>query len=341
MGVEVVQEREERATLHAVDPRERHRPSRRGRLVAAPSTGPSTAPETPRAPRRGGPGSRRRRPPRPSSVDGVAVLVTCEASIQAGRGIAVPGVGDEPGRWRSRSAARRLGQRGYDSRHRAVLVGRQLVGPSAGEHARVRGERPGGRRSRLLEGTPPRGQLARFGRGVAAVAVEAQVIGPDRVQHDQQDVRRRRVGAAVGMGVRAGLAALDATIRQGTRDHRGDDRQRRPSRSPRAANARASTPTTPRGGRCRTPGRGAATWSLGTHSRMETAAISASRENATRRPRRQRIERSEQHAGRQEDRAGRQRGHPGDVAIHAHGLDEHRQPQHRPRRRASRPRPIR
>ena len=62
------------------------------------------------------------------------------------------------------------------------------MGPSAGEHAGVRGERPGGRRSRLLEPDPPGGQSRQVGGRIAVIAVGAQVIGADRVEHDHQHV---------------------------------------------------------------------------------------------------------------------------------------------------------
>ena len=73
-----------------------------------------------------------------------------------------------------------------------MQAGRLLMGPAARHHAGMRGERPRGRRVRLREGDSPPGEPREVRRRVAAVAVEAHAVGPHRVEHDQQDIRRLR-----------------------------------------------------------------------------------------------------------------------------------------------------
>jgi len=144
-----------------------------------------------------------------------------------------------------------------------------LVRPSAGHHAGVRGERPGGRRAGLLEPDAPPGQPREVRGGVAAVAVEAQAVGPHRVEHDQQDVRgvpavrrdrgeRRQRPWALG----AGAARARATPGRS---------QRRPARAGSAGPAAGRRGAVPRTGtsggrRARTPGARRPTYAAGGRS---------------------------------------------------------------------------
>ena len=78
------------------------------------------------------------------------------------------------------------------------------MGPAAREHTRVRGERPRSCRSGLVEADSLFSQSLEIRACAALVAVEAQVIGPHRVQHDQEHVGR--------VGGRQGTALLSPSL---------------------------------------------------------------------------------------------------------------------------------
>ncbi|KAJ3049802.1 hypothetical protein HK102_012414, partial [Quaeritorhiza haematococci] len=148
-------------------------------------------------------------------------------------GVAEERVGDEAGR-RVAASGKRLGERRMGPVQPRVLAAQaQLVGPAAGEQAGVRGERPGGRRPRLIEPDRAGGQAVQVGRGRAVVAVEAQALGPHRVEHQQQDVGRALHGRGAGRrrpGPPVPPRALDPipaqeADRHGAHRQGGDDEQ--------------------------------------------------------------------------------------------------------------------
>ena len=94
---------------------------------------------------------------------------------------------NEPGR-RITPGTEELGQRRGGRVEPAELLDSQLVRPPACKQAGVRRERPGGRRSGALEPNSLIRQALEVGSRVAGIAIKAEVIGPDRIQHDQQDI---------------------------------------------------------------------------------------------------------------------------------------------------------
>ncbi len=68
----------------------------------------------------------------------------------------------------------------------------ELVRPSAREKAGVGRQRPRGGRAGSIESNPDLRQSLQVRAGRASVALEAQVVGPDRVEHDQENVGRIR-----------------------------------------------------------------------------------------------------------------------------------------------------
>ncbi len=126
----------------------------------------------------------------------VVVLVVGESPVQAGLGRGIGRVGHEAGGGIA-PGREEFGQRGERGVERAAEVGAQLVRPAAGHDARVRWQGPRGRRPRLREeDTPGRETFQIRGRG-PWVSIRAQPIGPNRIQHDQQDVRGPASAAAL------------------------------------------------------------------------------------------------------------------------------------------------
>ena len=95
----------------------------------------------------------------------------------------------KPGR-RVAARAQVLGQRRVSPIERGIPVHPQLMRPSAGEDGRVGGERPGGRGAGLVEANAPPGQPLEHRGRRAPITIEAQMVGPDGVERDQQHVRR-------------------------------------------------------------------------------------------------------------------------------------------------------
>ena len=228
VGVVVVQEGEERAAP---------RPAARR---ASPGT-PGRPPRHPsRAPSSGGSASirvapvllqqpidhrARREQVEPAAEADVAGEDLPDARSGNPRSARSPGPGRSRGRnsrgWRrtrrchSRGRPRYSASVGYVVVERRPPVGRQLMGPPPGEQAAVRRQGPGGGRERLVEPHPPAGQPLEVGRRRAAVAVEAQVPGPDRIPDDQQHVpgaggRRRQGGRPPGAPTRRGARSSAA-----------------------------------------------------------------------------------------------------------------------------------
>ena len=106
--------------------------------------------------------------------------------------------------------------------HRVILAQRrepfhfELVGPAAGEEAGVRHQRPGRGCAGRVEANPVLARRSSVGVVGAAISIEAQVIRPHCIQHDQEDVGR--AGRRPGTG---GFAALFEPI--STDDRGGQD----------------------------------------------------------------------------------------------------------------------
>ena len=132
--------------------------------------------------------------------------------------------------------------------------------PAAGEKARVRRERPGCGGARCVEANTPFGQALERRRRGTMISVEAQSIGPHRVQHDQEHVGRigRRQRAA-------GFAPLLEPVSTEQGDGQDHDQSEQSGKTPapgadasRLDAARATEPTTmksPAPARARPPGR--------------------------------------------------------------------------------------
>ncbi len=104
---------------------------------------------------------------------------------------AIKGIPDEAGRGIA-GRAEVLGERGHIAAHRVHPSRAQLMRPQPREHGRVRGERPGCRRTRPIEADTPPGQDLEVRGGRPLVPVDAQMVGPHGVQHDEQDIGRAR-----------------------------------------------------------------------------------------------------------------------------------------------------
>ena len=65
----------------------------------------------------------------------------------------------------------------------------ELMGPAAREEAGVRRERPRGGRARSIEPNPVLGQPLQVGSGRTPISIKAQAVTPDRIQHDEENVR--------------------------------------------------------------------------------------------------------------------------------------------------------
>src|SRR5439155_7337718 len=86
-----------------------------------------------------------------------------------------------------------FGDQGVRQRQRVAAVGAVVVREQPGEQGRVRRHRPRSRRNRTVEsGAAPGGPAIDPRRGRTRVAVEREMVGAERVDRDQEDVRRRR-----------------------------------------------------------------------------------------------------------------------------------------------------
>ena len=121
------------------------------------------------------------------------ILVVREAPGQAGLAAAVVEVGDEAGGVIAEGGERTRRAWGAVIQRR-LPVDPQLMGPPPGEQAGVRRQGPGRGREGQVEPHPAAGQSLEIGRRPAAVAVQAQIPGPDRVPDDQQHIPGRSGG---------------------------------------------------------------------------------------------------------------------------------------------------
>ena len=71
--------------------------------------------------------------------------------------------------------------------------------PPSGKQAGVRRKRPGGRRSSSLESNSLIRETPEVGGRVAGIPIQTEVIGPDGIENDQQDIQGwpRRLGSMV------------------------------------------------------------------------------------------------------------------------------------------------
>src|SRR5262249_55920780 len=99
-------------------------------------------------------------------------------------------IGDEAGRGVP-AGTEELGQGGAGGAQPPEPLDVELVRPATGEQAGVRRQRPGRGGSSLIESNPLHRQSREVRRGVATVAVQAEVVGTDGIQYDEQDVRRK------------------------------------------------------------------------------------------------------------------------------------------------------
>ena len=74
---------------------------------------------------------------------------------------------------------------------RVETNGAEVTGVEAGQHTRQARQCPGGRRDSTRERQPTACQLVETRRGFALVPRESKMIGPERIDRHQQDVRSR------------------------------------------------------------------------------------------------------------------------------------------------------
>jgi hypothetical protein len=137
------------------------------------------------------------RPNRTEGIDDV-VLVMRKAAVQSAIVRATGGVADET-RCRVAERSQVFGERERVRAEWTRPLRIQLVRPVAREQARVGGERPGSCRTGLVEADALSSQSLEVGTGAALIAVEAQMIGPHRVQNDNQHVGQASPGRGAAL----------------------------------------------------------------------------------------------------------------------------------------------
>ncbi len=139
------------------------------------------------------------------------ILVISETTIQAILRCAEGRIRDEAGCLVA-TTAEVFGQGRISIVERPVGTNAQFPGPAAGEHARVRGKRPGCRGDRPVEVGPLAGESRQARRGVERIAMQTRGVGTDGVHDDR--ARRSAPRRSTACGARAmrghpGLAERD------------------------------------------------------------------------------------------------------------------------------------